>query len=355
MTLDTEALLAELSPQPCGENLEYDPDFIAMEKAAEGTPERVIGDHKIEAEEADWRQVLAFASKVASRTRDLRVAWYLTRAGLLQGFPGLVEGLQLTHGLLSRHWEQVHPQLDPDDGNDPTSRVNTIARLCSPDALLRPLQLIPVVESRAVGRFCHKDFEIAEGRATPPAGESPATLGAIEAAYADLRDNGGADTLHTTRATLETAITLAGQIDGTLTERVGAGKAVDLSPLVSTLRGILSNHEQMMRRTRLLDGTVDAGGAVSPSDPSTSGGSAGTTGQTAGAAGSDEIRTREDVVRMIDRICAWYRSAEPSSPVPMLLHRARRLVHKDFIEILQDLTPEGVRQAQFFRGDQDDA
>jgi type VI secretion system protein ImpA len=33
-----------------------------------------------------------------------------------------------------------------------------------------------------------------------------------------------------------------------------------------------------------------------------------------------------------------------------LLNRARRLVSKDFLEILQDLAPAGVAQAQTIRG-----
>jgi type VI secretion system protein ImpA len=49
---------------------------------------------------------------------------------------------------------------------------------------------------------------------------------------------------------------------------------------------------------------------------------------------------------MIDRICAYYERYEPSSPVPLLLQRARRLVDKNFMEILQDLAPEGMSQAR---------
>ena len=49
---------------------------------------------------------------------------------------------------------------------------------------------------------------------------------------------------------------------------------------------------------------------------------------------------------MIDKICAYYERHEPSSPVPLLLMRARRLVDKSFMEILQDLAPEGMGQAR---------
>jgi type VI secretion system protein ImpA len=64
------------------------------------------------------------------------------------------------------------------------------------------------------------------------------------------------------------------------------------------------------------------------------------------AAPSGEVNSRQDVIRLLDKICAYYEKHEPSSPVPLLLTRARRLVDKSFIEILQDLAPEGLGQAR---------
>jgi type VI secretion system protein ImpA len=63
-----------------------------------------------------------------------------------------------------------------------------------------------------------------------------------------------------------------------------------------------------------------------------------------------EIRSRDDAVRAIDHISEYFRKNEPSSPVPLLLQRAKRLVAKDFMEILRDLTPDGVSQAEAIGG-----
>jgi len=52
------------------------------------------------------------------------------------------------------------------------------------------------------------------------------------------------------------------------------------------------------------------------------------------------------VLRMIDKICFYYQQQEPSSPVPILLKRAASLVNKSFMEIVADLTPSGVSEAQ---------
>jgi type VI secretion system protein ImpA len=48
------------------------------------------------------------------------------------------------------------------------------------------------------------------------------------------------------------------------------------------------------------------------------------------------------VIRLLDKICKYYEHFEPGSPVPLLLKRARQLVEKNFIEIIQDLAPDSA-------------
>jgi type VI secretion system protein ImpA len=56
------------------------------------------------------------------------------------------------------------------------------------------------------------------------------------------------------------------------------------------------------------------------------------------------------VIRVLDKICDYYQQCEPSSPVPLLLNRARKLVRKNFMEIIQDLTPEAIHQIEIISG-----
>ena len=63
-----------------------------------------------------------------------------------------------------------------------------------------------------------------------------------------------------------------------------------------------------------------------------------------------EINNRDDVLRTLDRILAYYERQEPSSPVPMLLKRARKLVTADFAEIVRNLIPDGMSQFENLRG-----
>jgi len=68
-----------------------------------------------------------------------------------------------------------------------------------------------------------------------------------------------------------------------------------------------------------------------------------------------DIRTRQDAVRAIDAIAAFFRSHEPSSPVPIFLERAKRLVSKSFMEVLEDIAPDSLSQARMIGGIKDEA
>ena len=74
--------------------------------------------------------------------------------------------------------------------------------------------------------------------------------------------------------------------------------------------------------------------------------------QTDQAPESDEPPDQESLEDQIDRICDYYARSEPSSPVPILLKRARYLVHKSFPEILADLIPDAAGQFRVFEGNE---
>ena len=56
----------------------------------------------------------------------------------------------------------------------------------------------------------------------------------------------------------------------------------------------------------------------------------------------------------LDRIMQYYERQEPSSPVPILLARAKRLVNADFMTIMRDLAPSGLDNVNMVGGLQDD-
>ena len=154
-SLDITLIVSGLSADsPCGENLEYDPVFLELEQAAEEKPETQYGDTIVAALPPDWKQVKRQSLALLQRSLDLRIATLLTRASLhIDGLQGFADGLSIIAAMLEHQWPQLHPQLDPDDNNDPMFRINTIASLIDSKNVLQPLRTTPIVASRAQGSF----------------------------------------------------------------------------------------------------------------------------------------------------------------------------------------------------------
>jgi len=55
-----------------------------------------------------------------------------------------------------------------------------------------------------------------------------------------------------------------------------------------------------------------------------------------------EAKTRAEAIRLLEQIGAYYRTAEPSSPLPYLTDRARDLAGRDFLSVLKHVLPEGA-------------
>jgi len=76
-------LLAAISAtSPCGEDLEYDADFLHLERAAQGQPERSMGDSILPAEPPDWRSIQQQSLDLLARSKDLRITHFLVQSTL---------------------------------------------------------------------------------------------------------------------------------------------------------------------------------------------------------------------------------------------------------------------------------
>lgn len=339
--IDVEQLLREVSADsPSGEDLEYDPAYMEMTRVAAGKPEQEIGGRVIAGEPPDWRDVRKRCLALFDRTRDLRVALYLTRALLqTEGLQGFADGLGVTRGLVDRFWGDVHPRLDPDDDNDPTFRVNTLAGLADRDQMVAALRAVPLASSRRLGSYGLRDVEIANGTLAKPAGdETVADMATIEAAFLDMD---GAELEASSRAAAAALETLDA-LDQALSNAVGAASSTDFSSLKATLKSMDTLLRQQLARRGL------AGGEAPAAQPEAGEGPVLSTGGVPAMGGP--IQTREDVIRVLDQISDWYAKHEPASPVPLLLQRAKRLVNKNFLEAVQDLTPSGVTEIQTIAG-----
>jgi type VI secretion system protein ImpA len=341
--IDVNSLLEEISAElPCGKDLEYDTEFGEMERAAQGKSDQQIGSTLVPAQEADWPVVKSRAIALFSRTKDLRAAVYLTRSLLhTEGLTGLRDGLTLIQGLLERYWEMVHPQLDPADNNDPTLRINTLTSLRDPETVLHSLREATLLNSKKLGRFSLRDILITLGKLSLPAGsdEQVIELSTINAAFMDAQ----LDDLQNTANAINQSIESVAAIESQLMDKVGTKQMADFSKLPNLLKEaqhIMSEHLTQRGVGEGASETEVSSKAINEVPGS----------QNSAQPMTGQINSQEDVIRVLDMACEYFKQHEPSSPVPLLLQRAKRLVAKDFMEILRDLTPAGVIQAEEISG-----
>jgi len=335
---DLESLLTPLADEaPSGPDLEYDADFQTLERTATPKAERAIGDSVKTAEEPDWDKVSSLGEALLGRSRDLRVAVHLTSAWTrMHGLAGWSDGLALIRGLLENLWDSVHPQLDAEDDNDPTARVNAVMPLVDMQGVLGYFRGAPFVQSPRLGRFSLRDLRIANGTLkTSAEGDSASpSMTDIEACCLDCPEEQLLDAAQATT----TAMEHARAIDAIFTDRIGTA-GPDLKPLLG----------EIYELKKFLDAEVakraPAGAADAPADAE-----GGAPGAAPASGASGRIETAQDVIRRLDEICEYYTRREPSSPIPHLLRRAQRLVGMNFVDLMKELAPGGLSEFQIISG-----
>jgi type VI secretion system protein ImpA len=342
--IDIQSLLKEVTPNaPSGESdLSSTTAFIDLEIKIEGTPEREFAGKIVqEAKDPNWREVQTAAIELLTQTHDLRLVLHLIRSLLhTDGFGGFATGLGLLSGLIDRYWQSLYPQLDPEDNDDPIQRFNILAALSEGDDILTPLKKTELCHSKSLGQFCFRDILIAGGKIN--AAKSDKTplpnMVEIEAAFKDT----GFKDIATKQRAIHTALEHLEKLKAGLTKKVGASHSGSI-PDFKQLRQTLAEMDAVMKKqlqNRKPEQSSDADPPAAMDE----------TGH--GRSGDDEaaprynpkteIDNRQDVIHHLDKICKYYEHFEPGSPVPLLLKRARQLVDKNFIEIIQDLAPDSA-------------
>ncbi|MCC5785918.1 MAG: type VI secretion system protein TssA [Phycisphaerales bacterium] len=355
MGLDLEQLLAPVSEdRPCGEHLEYDPEFMEVMRLSQGGGSGgTVAGAEEEPEEPNWKDIRSRTLALLERTRDLRLGVLLTLSSLeTEGVGGFRDGLGYIRGLIERQWSSFWPQLDADDNNDPTERVMALDPFAKapgtfgdPWRVLDRLRSAPLTNSRQIGRFSLRDIMVARGEFGPPSEEGAATpdMNQIAAAFADTPDEDFRGVLEA----VDQSVEHFDAIDHQFTELVGAGQATDLVAAKKVLREIQKVlHEQRDLRDGVAPSDGDEGAAEAEG------------ASTAGGGGSTplrgEIASRQDVLMAFDKILRYYEKAEPASPVPLLIQRARRMVSMTFIEIIRDMTPDSMSEVEKITGFRDE-
>jgi len=328
--IDVDALLSEVPSEAlCDETFVVDRKRISIE---------------VEKDKPNWREIQNCALRLLTRTHDLELAVFLTRAVLHnhkeEGLLGLRDGLQLLYGLIERYWETVEPR--PEDRNDPYERINVLMPLAQWKETIIPLMNATLCSSPSTGAFGLRHVRIAQGNIvgiprTPEEESNPPRYETLAAAFMDCN----IERLQASKASVVAILAGLQGVETQLAEKIGAKpQALDLSEL----RKVVEEMDELLAQE--LERRAPAAPVV-PAVPDQADSS-----QTAQPVGL--INSRKDVIRALEHICAYYSLNEPASPVPLLLKRALRLVEKNFFEIMQDLAPDSVAQIKLISGIQEE-
>ncbi len=319
-----ELLVSLGDDAPSGENLEYDKVFTDLLLAAQPGEEKQAGDEIIAAEDPKDSEVAEKAREVLAVSHDLRAAVYLAAAELrMNGYRGFAQITSYVRGCLQEYWETCHPQLDADDDNDPTMRVNAVLGLASSNSVLKALRVTPMTESTSFGKISLRDIAVADGEIPAPAdAEQVLDQAGISAAFKDT----DSEVLKELYLAASTALSDVKAINAVFDEQL-PGLGPDLDPLIRVLNKAVSRLAEETGEASTADEEETGEDGAVKSEPGSSGGA---------------ITSPRDVEMALDQIMTYYASFEPSSPLPILLKRAKRLVGADFMTIVRDIAPSGV-------------
>jgi len=321
----------------CGEDLEYDPDFLALQQAAAGKSEQQFGATIIPAESPDWNEVEKIAAGLLERTCDIRVMAYLARARAeLQGLPGYAATLERLAEALESRWDGIHPRLQQDDEDDPMPRMNALAALADPSGAGRSVRAAVLIQ----GDYASASLRDAELMLEGVRADSVQYPGGRARLLEDLRiaqARGEPSAL----AVLGARRALR-RIGATVSERLGAAWLPDFS----SVEGALDRVCQVLE---------DSPAAAAPAEPAQATGQVLHLQPRAPAARPAEegqawrnasLQTRADAVAMLDKVRSYFEAFEPSHPAPLLIQRIQQLIPLDFYEIVENLAPQGLDQVE---------
>ena len=315
--------------QPCGKSLE-DTDELAsfdtfrifgqgrpldapVEQNEKGQPDEKRIPKPPESPE--WREIRDKALESLGKSKDLRLLACLGAALLrTDGVAAFARTLNVAAEWLDTEWSRTYPLVD----EDAILRRSALNCFADPMAVVDGLRKAPLVRSRQHGEFSLRDLD---AQVNPEQVRSAfASMPLVE-----LRD------LHDSVAG---AVASLKRIDAKMRDSAGS----EATPSFDALTAQLAKMSQALRAQLAShpEGT-GAPGEVDAAAPESVAG---------GPSISGVVKSRQDVVRVLDAAADFFRRTEPSSPIPLLLARAKRLVSADFLEVLAEIAPDGVAQAR---------
>ena len=320
-----------------------DPAFQELQVALAGKAGSQMGDAVIEAQPPDYKKSLSLSTGLLAQSKHLDLFVGLVKGATgVHGFTGLAESLSILDHLVTNHWTELYPEEDKDDPDDPWwERINPLRELTDSPDTIDLLNESVLVDVKQLGAFSKRDIDIANGRVVGTDEEKErCNSNLIRGAFTET----DAEQLVATDASMTEIVSLADSLDSKLSDLIGsdAPSFGGLKNTVVACQGVFREYAGSK-----LDAVADPVAAVESSDsqeasdvggvvaPATAG-----SVQTTVTVTSSVYANRDKVAEAFDSVMRFYQKFEPSSPVPILLYRAREMVYKNFFDILRELAPQ---------------
>ena len=374
---DLEAFLAPaVGGDPSGAELRNDPRFHALERLLEPAGralrlERLrdggTGDVAI-----DWDAMLASAAELAADGRDLRLLVIVARAVAGEaGFAGLAAGLTLLAETVGRNWDDLHPALRPaaTPREAAVRRVNALYQIENEEnGLLGDLVLGTVIAPRGIGPVSGGDLAAAMLNRNTVLAEAPSGLGDKEqaarlAAHETRQRRVTAACRATAAEQPEALAVLAHDVEGAraalgaLEQALGARVGANGAGVRFTALGTFLGRVAATLAAAQPDAQPDAPAEAETRDmaqPTADPPRPAAAPPAEAAAVPGRIGSRKDVERCLDLIIDFYERTEPSSPIPHLARRMRKMVPMNFLELMEEIAPSGMKEFRSVAGVTDD-
>lgn len=343
---------------PSGVELRNDARFHALERSLEPAARsaRVAGDSAApRTPPIDWDSLLRDANGMARSGRDLRLLVLVVRMTAHQrGLEGLAEGLDLLTATIERYWDSLHPTLrdSPSRREAALRRVNALYQLENSDnGLMTDLALNPVFTLRGIGPVTGGDLAAAAVSRVTALAEAADGLGEKERAA--LAATHEAQVARVATA-LKALATEHPEERAALSAAADRAKAA-LAGLETALDARVAENGVGVRFTALgaqiaRIGQSLASAEAAPVPGETPAPQAATAMPQTAAAIPGQITSRREVERCLDLIIDFYERTEPSSPLPHLARRMRKMVPMTFMQLMEEIAPSGMKEFRAVAG-----
>lgn len=333
---DTEAGDADIASQPA---------FMEMQVALEGKAGSQMGDAVIPAQPPNFKRALELCNDLLLQSKHLSLlVGFCKAASGVHGFAGLAGALEMAHSVVDNQWQSIHPQEDKDDPDDPWwERINLLRELTDDPKTVDHLYSLNLVAVRHIGAYSMRDIDIATGRKAGTEEEKErCNTNLIRGAFTES----AADELAATESAMNSIIGLCDDLDKMFGEKIGADAPSfkNIKSRVQECRGVFRDYAgdkladaQQPPESDETDSDEPVDTEASLPSPETDTNAVESRQVSVSSTAFDD---RDSVALAFDGVMAFYQKYEPSSPVPILLFRARQMVYKNFFDILRELAPQ---------------